>query len=412
MTKPTSSSRRDFLKVAGTASIAFPTVITSNALGANGALPASERITVAALGCGGRAGAVISEFLRKKEAQVIAVNDVRKGAAQGKCNQVNRAYGNNDCRIYEDYRDLLARDDIDMVYIGTPDHWHAQMVIDACIAGKDVFCEKPLTLTIGEGRKIVDTARRYGRVAGGGSQRVLEDYGGGAILANNGRYGKVLVGNTNPGVAPYECHLGEETVPKDLNWDFWLGPAPWAPFHQRRFSGSYDIKGGKGWRSWSDYSGGGMTDWGGHKFGALLHGMKLDHTGPNKITPPRGNEPMIFHFASGQKIRVTNDASFYQGEGGNFGTPRHQNMKVPDGLRWYSGGSQSLVEDFLYSVRMRKRPFRDVEFSHRTASLCHLGNIALRLNRTLHWDPVKEDFVGDIEASTFVDRARRGPWQI
>lgn len=404
-------SRRSFIKTAGATAITVPNVITSNALGANGVPAASERIVMAGLGMGGRGGAVLREFLSFKEVQVVAVNDVRAGQVRGKQNMVNQTYGNQDCMGYEDYRDVLARPDVDMVFCAPPDHWHAQMMIDACKAGKDVMCEKPLTLTIGEGRKIVETARRYGRVAAGGSQRVLQDYGGGAILANSGKYGKVLVGNADPGIPPYECHLGEQPVPADLNWNFWLGPAPWAPYHERRASGSYDIKGGKGWRSWEDYSGGGMTDWGGHKFGGLLHGMKLDHTGPNRIVPPKDGEPMTYHFETGQMIKVRG-GPFYECEGGELGTPRYATMKVPKGLRWYSGGAQTLVGDFIHCVRTRQRPFRDVEFAHRTASLCHLGNIALKLQRPLEWDPVNEDFINDPEASTFVDRVRRGPWQI
>ena len=191
----------------------------------------------------------------------------------------------------------------------------------------------------------------------------------------------------------------------------WLGPAPWAPYHERRISGSYDINGKQGWRSWVDYSGGLMTDWGGHKFGGLLHGMKLDHTGPNRIIPPNRGEPMRFEFATGQSINVR-DGSFYKCEGGDVNDTNNKNIKIPRDLRWYSGGARTLVEDFVHCVKTRQRPFRDVEYSHRTASLCHLGNIAIKLNRPLDWDPVKEDFIGDKEASSYVDRARRGPWQI
>jgi hypothetical protein len=404
-------SRRNFLKTAGISAVAFPQIITSNALGANGVPAASNRIVMAGLGIGSRGSAVMGEFLSFKGIQVVAMNDVRKSQREGQQRRVNQHYGNNDCAAYEDYREILARSDIDMVYAAPPDHWHAQMIIDACKAGKDVLCEKPLTLTIAEGRKVVEAARKYGRVAAGASQRVLQDYGGMACEVNSGKYGKVLEGNANPGVAPYECHLGGQPVPDGINWDFWLGPAPWAEYNQRRISGSYDIAGKKGWRSWEDYSGGGMTDWGGHKFGGLLHGMKLDHTGPKTIVPPKDGQAMQFQFETGQVINVKNDA-FYKCEGGEIRGRSLRNIKVPHGLRWYAGGAQTLVGDFIHCVKTRQRPFRDVEWSHRTASLCHLGNIALKLNRTLHWDPVNEDFIGDAEASSHVGRARRGPWQI
>lgn len=409
--KKISLTRRHFIKTAGISAVAFPQIITSNALGANGVPAASNRIVMAGLGMGGRGSKVLQEFLKQNGIQVVAVNDVQRKQMEDVQGSVNNHYGNNDCAAYGDYREILARSDIDMVFCAPPDHWHAQMMIDACKAGKDVMCEKPLTLTIGEGRKIVETARKYGRVAAGGSQRVLEDYGAMACLVNSGRFGKVLEGNTNPGTHAFECDLGEQPVPSGVNWDMWLGPAPWAPYHERRISGSYDISGKMGWRSWVDYSGGLMTDWGGHKFGGLLHGMKLDHTGPSRIVPPKLGEPMRFEFATGQSINVQN-GSFYKCEDGYVNGTNNKNVKIPRGLRWYSGGARTLVEDFIHCVKTRQRPFRDVEYSHRTASLCHLGNIAIKLNRPLKWDPVKEDFIDDIEASSFVDRARRGPWQI
>lgn len=406
--KPTPLNRRTFLKTAGATAIVLPNIITSNALGANGVPPASERIVMAGLAMGGRGTGVLGEFLQYKEVQVVAVNDVQQHKLRNARERVNRTYGNTDCQTYEDYRDILARDDIDMVYAAPPDHWHAQMMIDACKAGMDVMCEKPLTLTIAEGRKIVQTARRYGRIAAGGSQRVLQDYGRAACAANSGRWGKVLSANASPGGPPRPCYLGGMPIPEDINWNFWLGPAPWAPYHKSRCSGAYGL-GGKGFRSWEDYSGGMMTDWGGHKFGGALHGLKLDHTGPNKITPPGDGEPLTYHFATGQTLKVQGGPS-YICEGGHVGGMR--DLKVPAGLRWYSGGAKSLVGDFVHCVKTREKPFRDVEWSHRTATVCHLGNIALKLNRTLHWDPDKEDFIGDAEASTLVDRPRRGSWQI
>ena len=401
-------SRRSFVKATGVAAIGLPNIITSNALGANGVPPASERITMAGLAMGGRGCGVLGEFMSKPEIVVLAVNDVRRTHLKGVCDRVNKKYGNTDCRAYEDYREILARGDIDMVYAAPPDHWHAQMMIDAIKAGKDVMCEKPLTLTIAEGRKIVNAARRYNRVAAGGSQRVLQDYGRAACAANSGRWGKILHANASPGGPPRPCYLGAEPVPDDFDWDLWLGPAPWAPHNRSRWSAAYGL-GGKGFRTWEDYSGGMMTDWGGHKFGGALHGLRLDHTGPTKITPPMEGQPLTYHFATGPNLRVQGGAN-YVCEGGEVRSMRH--IKVPPGLRWYADGCRTLVEDFIHCVKTRERPFRDVEWSHRTATVCHLGNIALKLNRTLHWDPDKEDFVNDPEASRMVDRPRRGPWQI
>jgi len=402
-------SRRTFIKAAG-AAVAVPNIITSNALGSNGVPPASERIVMAGLGMGGRGRGVLGEFLGQAGIQVVAVNDVKKDTMAGAKSMVDKKYGNSDCQAHEDYREILARDDIDMVFCAPPDHWHAQMMVDACKAGKDVMCEKPLTLTIAEGRKIVQAARQYGRIAAGGSQRVLQDYGNAACAANSGKYGKILSANASPGGPPRPCYLGEQPIPDNINWDLWLGPAPWAPYHAYRCGRGYGLS-GKGFRTWEDYSGGMMTDWGGHKFGGALHGLQLDHTGPTEIQPPKDGQPLTYVFATGQTLKVQGGAN-YVCEGGEVSRGKVRRQKVPAGLRWYSGGSKTLVQDFVHCVKTRETPFRDVEWAHRTATVCHLGNIALKLNRSLKWDPDKEDFIGDVEASRLVDRPRRGPWQI
>ena len=401
-------SRRTFIKAAG-AAVAVPNIITSNALGSNGVPPASERIVMAGLGMGGRGRGVLGEFLGQASIQVVAVNDVKKDTMAGAKSMVDKKYGNSDCQAHEDYREILARDDIDMVFCAPPDHWHAQMMIDACKAGKDVMCEKPLTLTIAEGRKIVQAARQYGRIAAGGSQRVLQDYGRAACAANSGKFGKILSANASPGGPPNPCYLGEQPVPDNINWDLWLGPAPWAPYHAYRCGRAYGLS-GKGFRTWEDYSGGMMTDWGGHKFGGALHGLQLDHTGPTEIHPPKDGQPLTYVFATGQTLKVQGGPN-YVCEGGTVSRDNLRH-KVPAGLRWYSGGAKTLVQDFVHCVKTREPPFRDVEWAHRTATVCHLGNIALKLKRSLKWDPDKEDFIGDVEASRMVDRPRRGPWQI
>ena len=411
MIKKRTWKRRDFLKVAG-AAIGAPTIITSGALGANGRPPASERIVMAGMGMGGRGQGVLNEFMSFPEIQVVAVCDVKCEALEGCKAKVDKKYGNSDCAEHIDYREILARDDIDMVFCAPPDHWHAQMIIDACKAGKDVMCEKPLTLTIAEGRKIVQAARRYGRVAAGGSQRVLQDYGRAACAARSGRFGKILAANASPGGPPRPCYLPGEPVPDTIDWNRWLGPAPWAPYNAFRCGRSFGL-GGKGFRTWEDYSGGMMTDWGGHKFGGALHGMGVDHTGPTEIIPPGESERgcLTYVFANGMKLYNTGGPN-YECEGGKVDKNSMRDLQVPAGLRWYSGGARTLVGDFLHCVKTRERPFRDVEFSHRTATVCHLGNICFKLNRRLRWDPDKEDFIGDAEASRMVDRPRRGPWQI
>lgn len=399
----------------GAAAIAAPNIITSSALGAGGRPPASERIVMAGVGVGFQGGADIREFMRDPRIQVVAVCDVRPDNLENMKREVNEYYANSDCRGYVDYREIIARSDIDLVFCGTPDHWHAQISIDAMKSGKDVYCEKPLTLTIGEGRKIVDTARKYGRVISCGSQRVICDWGRLACAARSGVYGNILEAHTNPGLPSRPCYLGGVPIPPNtIDWDMWLGPAPWAPYHPDRCSATYGSD-SSGFRLWRDYSGGAMTDWGGHMFGSALHGMGLDHTGPSEIIPPGESDKkcLTYVFANGMKIYVDGEQLNqlkYICEKGEVAPLRE--FKIPPGLRWYEDGANWPIKDLANCVISRKRPFQDAEYAHRAATVCHLGNICYALNRKLKWDPVKEDFIGDAEASRLVDRARRGPWQI
>jgi len=404
-------NRRRFLKGVGAAAIALPHVITSGALGAEGRPPASDRITMGGVGMGGQGHGDLRGFMSDKRVQVLAVCDVKHGALKGCQNSVNGRYKNKDCKGYLDYRELIARSDIDAIVCGTPDHWHAQVTIDAMKSGKDIYCEKPLSLTIREGRKMVEAARRFGRVFSCGSQRVIGDYGHLAKAANSGRYGKVLVAHANPGGPPRHCHLpGVPIPPNTIEWDMWLGPVPWAPYNPFRCGRAYGL-GGKGFRTWYDYSGGMMTDWGGHKFGGAMHGLKLDHTGPTDVLYPDGKDVkmLTYVFKNGMKL-VHGGGQKYICEGGEARPIRGE--VVPPGLRWYEDGANYPIRDLANCIITRKRPFRDVEFAHRTATICHLGNICYMLKRSLKWDPDKEEFIGDAEAQKLIDRPRRGPWQI
>lgn len=410
MMKP-NPSRRAFIKTLG-AAIALPSIIPSSALGADGQPPPSNRVTMAGIGMGGQGSGDLGQFMGDARVRVLAVCDVKFPDLEKIKKTVDGRYGNQDCKAYVDYREVIARDDIDMILCATPDHWHAQITIDAMKRGKDIYCEKPLTLTIAEGRKMVDTARRYGRVFSSGSQRVIGDYGALACAARSGRFGKILETHASPGGPPSMCYLpGQPIPPNEIDWDLWLGPAPWAPYHPFRCGRAYGL-GGKGFRSWYDYSGGMMTDWGGHKFGAVLHGMGLDHTGPTEIIPPDQdeNKHLTYVFANGMKLHVGGGGPKYICEKGVAAPLRE--FKVPPGLRWYEDGANSPIKDLVNCMYTRKRPFQDVEYAHRTATVCHLGNICYMLNRKLKWDPEKEDFIGDAEASRLVDRPRRGPWQI
>ncbi len=222
------ANRREFLKSAA-ALAACPYVIPASALGADGGTSASERITMAGIGVGNRGNENLTAILPRTDLQYVAVCDAKKKARDDGKARVDKRYGNTDCKTYSDFRDVLARQDIDTVLIATPDHWHAILTVEACRAGKDVYCEKPESLTIRQGRAMVDAARRYGRVVSGGSQRVLDDYGKIAAKCWSGELGTIKEIYVNVGGPSSVCNLPGEEVPEGVNWDMWLGPAPGSP---------------------------------------------------------------------------------------------------------------------------------------------------------------------------------------
>ena len=400
-------TRRGLLKgaAAAGAAVACPAVVRAGALGRGGAVPPSDRIAFAAIGVGGQGTGDLNGFLGSREIQAVAVCDVIRAHRQRAKDNVDRRYGNRDCVAYGDFREITRRPDIDAVLVATPDHWHAIPSIDAMRHGKDVYCEKPLSLTIREGRAMVEAARRYGRVFSCGSQRVRGDHGHLADLVASGGIGRVEEVYINVWGPSKPCDLpAGGPVPDGLDWDGWLGPAPWRPYHPDVLN----------FRPWRDYSGGGMTDWGAHHFAGALYALQLDHTGPVEVLPPDGRHPYLTYvFANGIRMyhssRYGHGIQFLGNAGrapGPGGRPRY-----PNPLRQYHGRG-GIFGDFLHCVRSRQLPFQDVEVAHRTATVCHLGTIAYILRRPLRWDPARERFVGDDEADRCLDRPKREPWRV
>ena len=413
------TSRRRFLKATGLA-IAAPYVITSAALGAEGRPPASERILMGTIGTGGQGTGDMGGFLGFPEVQMVAVCDPVPDHRENAKQRVDQHYNKQDCKAYNDFRQLLARDDIDAVLIGTPDHWHAIITIAACQHGKDVYCEKPECLTVREGRAMVDAVRRYERVFSGGSQRVLGDYGDWPRLVRGGALGEIKECWVSCGGPSGECYLPPQPIPPGLDWDMWLGPAPWRPFHETLIHG--------GFRNYRDYSGGGMTDWGAHHFDIAQWGLGMDGSGPVEITPPNGADvqALTYRYANGvimyhkgyeksQKAGVT-----FVGTEGVVMVNRSYLETDPVGLKDAPIGSDDVKlyqspghqRDWLAAIRTRTKPICDVEVGHRSASVCHIGNIAYQLGRTLHWDPVREEFANDPEANQLMQRPMRAPWRL
>ncbi|MEM7234061.1 MAG: Gfo/Idh/MocA family oxidoreductase [Planctomycetota bacterium] len=401
------TTRRQFLK-GGAAAIAAPYIITSSALGANGRAPASERVVLGAIGLGSRGRGDLGAFLNRGDVQVAAVCDVRKGARDGQKNKVDNKYKSKDCDSYNDFRELLARDDIDAVLIATPDHWHSILVIEACRAGKDVYCEKPESLTLAEGPKMVEAARRYGRVVSGGSQRVLGDYRKIVNPCWGGEYGPIKSINVQVGPLSQPCNLPEEKVPEGMDWDMWLGPAPWAPYNGKRCSGSYRTN-GDSWRSYLDYSGGGMTDWGAHHFGGATFAVDVRDLQPSEVVynNDNGKEWVSLKYPNG--IEMTHNKPGKR----NLqveGTPGEKREAKP--IPQYAGGERNIYGDFIHSCKTRGKPFRDIEYAINTMAAPHLCIVAYAVKRSLKWDVKNQSFIGDAEANRYLDRARREPWAL
>jgi hypothetical protein len=400
------SSRRDFLKAAGAATA--PLLLPGLSRAQSGRPAPSQRITMATIGTGGQGTGDMGGFMGFPEVQMVAVCDPVPEHRERARDRVNGHYRTKDCKAYSDFREVLARPDIDAVLIGTPDHWHAIITIEACKHGKDVYCEKPECLTIREGRAMVEAVRRYGRVFSGGSQRVLGDYGDWPRMIWGGALGRIKEVFVDCGGPSGDCYLPEQPVPPGLDWDMWLGPAPWRPFHQALIKG--------GFRPYRDYSGGGMTDWGAHRFGAALFAVGLHMTGPTEIIPPDGKEhkQLTYRFANGLVIYHGGSKSpngiTYKGTDGELpGKPARPAR--PSDMPTYKGRG-GIFGDFLQCVKTREKPFRDIEIAHRACTVCHLGNIAFWLNRPLKWDPAKEEIIGDAEASRWLDRPKREPWAL
>jgi len=403
------TSRRDFIKTTGlaAAAIGFPTILPSSVRGDGQTPPPSKRIVMAGIGLGNMGGGDLGVFLDKPDVQYVAVCDVRKGVRNGAKDRVDQHYGNTDCKAYGDFREVLARDDIDAVHIATPDHWHALIVLEACRAGKDVFCQKPETLTLREGPLLVATAHRYGRVVSGGSQRVREDYMDIVTKCWHGKLGTIKSINVEVGPLSQLCNLPPKPCPEDMDWEMWLGPAPWAPYNPGRCDGNFSTS-GNSWRSYSDYSGGGMTDWGAHHFGGATYAVDVRELQPKEVIyHAEGEHPHLeFIFPNGMII--------------THNQPGKANMEVtgtpgetiaPKEIPGYKAKG-GITADFIHCVKTREKPFRDIELAINTMSVCHLGGIAYRLQKSLQWDAARCQFIGDDEANRLVDRARREPWQL
>ncbi|MGB2820522.1 MAG: Gfo/Idh/MocA family oxidoreductase [Phycisphaerae bacterium] len=424
-------SRRAFLKSAAGSLVAAPWVVPSSALGRDGQLPPSDRIGMGFIGLGGRGGGIMRYFVQEGRSQCIAVCDVwetRREAARKRMG--------GQCAAYNDFRDLLDRGDIDAVVIATPDHWHVLHSIAAMKAGKDVYCEKPLSLTVREGRALVGAAERYGRVfLHGTHQRSFWGFRHACELARNGYLGEVHTIRVCERGGRADGPRRPEPVPKTLDYDLWLGQAPEIPYVHQPDSGG-------AWQFRSDYTIGWVAGCGVHPMDIAQWGNGTERTGPVEIEG-RGEYPadgfndtllwwhvectyangvkLIFkstdkglrHHEVGARFEGTEGWSFAYGNAFSADAHPKSLMKVtipPDGIHLRRSDNHSL--HFLDCVRTRSETVAPAEVAHRSTTICHLSDIAIRLGRRLRWDPQREQFLNDDQANRMLGGAMRSPWRL
>jgi predicted dehydrogenase len=427
------TNRRGFLQqgaLAAGAWAALPQFVPATALGKDGAIAPSEKITVGFIGTGSHGiHWNLRAYLAQPDAVVLAVCDVDSNHMQTAKDQVDQKYGNSDCGTTKDFREVLARPDIDAVMISTPDHWHVPISVMAMKAGKDVQCEKP-TLTIDEGKLLVKMVREHKKVFQTSTEdRSVDVYHRMAELVRNGRIGKL---ERIEVILPKQPNIpGDPTpqpVPPELDYEMWLGPAPFAPYTKDRVHFNF--------RWIWDYSGGIICDWGTHLFDTAQWGNDTERSGPVEVegtgTHWEGglfntvkDYDLTYKYANGVVMTCTpgNPSIKFIGSDGWVGnrgwrsrleasSDEIKNSVIgPDETKLYTNPAGE-HRDFLDCVKSRKDPYFPVEIGHRVATVCHLGNIAVKLGRKLKWDPVAEAFVGDDAANGMLSRPMRAPWTL
>jgi predicted dehydrogenase len=418
--------RRRLLKRA-LAAAAAPYVLTSGALAAPGRRGANDRINIASIGIRNMGGGHLRALLGNGDVRVVAICDVDSKIRQGGLDRAKAAYG--DAKVtegYGDFRHVLARDDVDAVVIAVPDHWHAPISIAACEAGKDVYCEKPMTLTVKEGRAMVDAVRRHCRVFQTGTQRrSSSNWRFACELVRSKRIGDLVKVETSISTRPDQVRDWQaEPVPPELDYEMWLGPAPWQPYTKNRCHYNF--------RFIRDYSGGEMTNTGAHWFDIAQWGIGADETGPVEVegTGQYHSEGLwdTFHHLrvewtyasraklictnSGPSVRFTGTEGWVSGDGRSAEPASILTSAIgPNDIRLYRT-NRGHMGTFLHCMRTREDPSAPAEVGHRSATVCHIGNIALTLQRKLTWDPVKEEFPDDDEANRLLWRPYRQPWRL
>jgi myo-inositol 2-dehydrogenase / D-chiro-inositol 1-dehydrogenase len=431
------STRRRFLKTSAALACEAAVPYTFAARGEDTAKAKNDRLRIGAIGMRYQGTVIAKKALEYGD--VVAICDADRQVAEKA-----RADFGDKADLYEDYRKLLDRSDIDVVTIGTPDHWHTKMVLDACRASKDIYCEKPLTLTIDEGKLLCRVVAQTGRIVQVGTwQRSDWRFRLACELVRAGRIGKLrrvtcVLGKNAKG-GPFQ----PGAAPSHLNWDLWQGQTPEVPYIPERCHYTF--------RWWYEYSGGQMTDWGAHHLDIVHWGMGVQHSGPVEIDGraafpgiPNGyNVAGSFSadltYAGGIELQIRDEGRngiLFEGDAGRIFVNRENlagrpvddlrgDPLPPEKFRLYShdnptrplraGKLDAIINhmgNFYDCLKSRRSPISDVVSQHRSASVCHLANISMRLGRRLKWDPDKERFLGDDEANRWLRREPRKGYQI
>jgi len=426
-------TRRGFLKgtAAGAAAAAAAQIVPSSAMGLGAAVPPSQRIIVGAIGVGGRGGYDLSVMLGERDVQVVAVCDVQKSRRDAAKRAVDGRYGNEDCRAYRDLRDLIANHpQIEAMLIATGDRWHTPASIMCMQAGMDVFCEKPSTMTVAEGQALVETARRYGRIFQTGTQRLSEaNFVFADELARSGRLGRVHTVYAH--ILPFAMKTTylppePEPDPEIMDWDLWLGPAPWRPYNRGYLGGC---------GAWLDYYdfGTGVAGWGSHTICQCQAAIGAERTSAIEYEYPGNDraEGLVARYANGVKLVLS--CTMWRGSCGVKYEGTEGWVSVADGyarpdvsspalladfqsiVRQYmlrTGRPMHHIRDFLDCVRTRRHCVADEVVAHRSMSTNHAANACMLLRRNVRWDPEKEQFAGDADANRLLSRAMRAPWRV
>ncbi len=435
-----SFTRRSFLKtalIAGTA----PLVLRSS-LFAGDAAP-SQQITLGFIGIGKQGSGLLKACLPRSDFRVLAVSDVDTTRRNLAKQAVETEYANDiksgthkGCDEYSDFRDLLARKDIDAVVIATPDHWHALIAIAAANAGKDIYLEKPMTHTILEGRALVNAVRANKRILQVGSmQRSMGEFRAACELVRNGVLGNVAKVDTAVGGPPIFCDLPEEKMEPGLDWDLWLGPAPLRPYNSV-MSPRGMPKGFPQWRRYREYGSGGVGDWGAHHFDIVQWAFGFDTGGPVEFFPAAtadAKSGVRWRYATGLEVthQKGNGITFYGDKGklyvnrGKFQlwfdnklasgpmddySPLLKKLLPANAVRLYRSTSQ--ISDWVKSIKSREMPVCDVETGHRSATVCNLANAVYFSGKGLKWNPKTEQFADGTGDPAWLTREYRAPWKL